>query len=386
MSIEAETVSTEQAVQTEGTGIPKDPPAFDRAGLESKVADSLAAAFGEDDDSDEVIDDGEQQTEEAVTEDPPAEEATADETQSGQEESGEEQQTGEEEETPAAETEDAGAAAATKTTAPTLPAAYRRSLKAYEWTDEEIDANLKTFGTKFIETAGRIHKNRNAEIADWAERGRQARQAAQPQPQQGQQQQQQTAAPASGLKPVDAAALKQKYGSEDLIDEIVGPVNAAIEQINNTILPAVQQTQARSQQAEMDMLSRQIDGFFGGKELEPYRNVYGDPAKSKLTKEQIDTRNKVLEMADALVGGAERAIGRKLSFGEAMQMAHDHVSSGFKEQAVRTAIKSQLKTRNKGITLKPSGRSTTTANSGGAPKTRSDLERKVSQGLKAAFG
>jgi hypothetical protein len=48
------------------------------------------------------------------------------------------------------------------------------------------------------------------------------------------------------LKPVDAAALKKQYGADELIDAIVGPVNATIEQINK-MLPAVQQTQARSQ-------------------------------------------------------------------------------------------------------------------------------------------
>jgi hypothetical protein len=243
MSGETQTASTEQTVQTGATGtptIPKDPPTFDRAAVESKVSDRLAAAFGGDEDggtTDDVI-------ETPAEELPAAEETTTEEQQTTAEttETTEEQQAGEEQPATETQTEDAGAAAKTTNTAPTLPAAYRRSLKAYEWTDEEIDANLKTLGTKFIETAGRIHKNRNVEIADWAERGRQSRtQSAQQQQTQAPQQQQSTEA--TGLKPVDAAALKKQYGADELIDAIVGPVNATIEQINK-MLPAVQQTQA----------------------------------------------------------------------------------------------------------------------------------------------
>lgn len=46
---------------------------------------------------------------------------------------------------------------------PTLPDSYRRSLKAYGWTDDEIAQNLKSLGSSFIGTAAKIHSNRNAD-------------------------------------------------------------------------------------------------------------------------------------------------------------------------------------------------------------------------------
>jgi hypothetical protein len=253
-----------------------------------------------------------------------------------------------------------------------------RSLKSDGWTDEEIAAHAKEPG--FVSIAGRIHERRNAETARWSEMGRQVRQQQQ-QPSQDQSQTQPKNEPAI-LKPVDTAKLKQKYGDDAMIDEIVSPINAVVEQINK-MLPAVQESQQRAQRSEIETLSRQVDGFFGGKELEPYAKMYGNPTSETLTQEQIASRNKVLEEAGFLMDGARQA-GRSFTLDEALHRAHDSLSSGYKEQVVRTQIKQQLKVRNKGISLKPAARGTA-VKPGGAPRTRTDLERKVGQGLKAAF-
>lgn len=311
----------------------------------------------------------------AFHEEAPAEEAVVEEEQTPAEEDG-----GTEEE------QDAQEAAATPTpvavnppaagTAPTLPAAHRRSLIARGYTDQEIDADLKNVGSKFLEMAERVHRGRSAEIADWATAGRQAKATAQQQQPVTPQQQ----VPASGLQPLDAAKLKEQFGDDKLIDALVGPVNAAIAKLN-TALPVVQSVQQRSQQAETEALVRHVDGFFGSKDLEPFKQIYGDNANFATDQTKIAARNKVLEMADALITGAGYQ-GRSLTLGEAMTMAHDSLSSDYKIQAARTQIKQQLQQRNKGISMKPQGRAN---NAAGLNGTRKSVENTVGALLQKAF-
>jgi len=270
-----------------------------------------------------------------------------------------------------AETQPTAEAAPVK--AQPFPAAYRRSLKAYDWTDEEINEAAKQPG--FLTTAAKIHQNRNKEVSGWAEAGRKA------QAQQSTPAKQESAPANTGLKPIDAAKLKAQYGDEALIDALVGPVNQAIEQMNQ-MLPIVQQTQQRAQMAHGETLVRQIDGFFSGKGMESYKETYGTDTAT-LTEDQLAGRNKVLEFADALTAGAQMQ-GRTLHLNDAMQLAFDAVSGGTKTQAARKELTQTLKTRAKGVTLKPGSRGT---NLNASPaKGRSDLEKRVKSSLASVMG
>lgn len=257
-----------------------------------------------------------------------------------------------------------------------LPAAHIRSLKANDWSDEEIQQNIELLGDKFLPIAARIHKNRVAETAFYAEQGRRAR-AEQNAPKG----QKPAAENADSLQLIDGDRLKKQYGEHELIDSLVKPYNQLLAEFKR-IAPIVQESQKRSQQAELETLSRQIDGFFGGKELDPYKEVYGT-ASEALNETQLSSRNKVLETADALMVGAKTQ-GRNLSLGDALQLAHDSVSSGFKNQAARSQIKAGLQARSKGISLKPSGKSSL-ARTSGVIKNRDDLERKVGNSLAKVF-
>jgi len=263
---------------------------------------------------------------------------------------------------------------------PTLPDSYRRSLKAYGWEDADIDHNLQVMGRDFIDTAAKIHSNRNSEVGQWAEAGRQAREQQQHAVDTTVSPARQGASPTGGLQPLDVAELTKEYGEDALITKVVLPMNAMIEQMNR-MLPAVQETQRRANQAEQDMLLQQIDGFFGGKGMDTYKDVYG--SGDKLKEEHFAARNKVLEMADALVVGASLQ-HRKLSFGDAMQMAHDSVSSGFKKQEARAEIKGQLTKRARGTTLRPSSRQS--AKKSGEGMTHEELVKVVGQKLAAMRG
>jgi len=260
---------------------------------------------------------------------------------------------------------------------PILPDSYRRSLKAYGWEDAAIDKNLQTMGKDFIDTAAKIHSNRNSEVGQWAEAGRQAREQ---QSKSGVTPQQTALSSAGSLQSLDVEKLKEEYGEDALITKLVLPMSAMIERIN-WMLPAVQETQQRASQAEQDALLRQIDGFFGSKEMDAFKEIYG--SGNELTTEHFTARNKVLEMADALVVGASMQ-HRRLSSADALQMAHDSVSSGFKKQEARVEIKGQLTKRAKGVTLRPSSRQPVKRS--GEGMTREELVKVVSQKLAAMRG
>lgn len=258
---------------------------------------------------------------------------------------------------------------------PTLRSAVNRTLKAYGWTDAEIKSNLESMGAKFIESAERMHDTRSKEVDGWAEAGRAAKhhpaQVTTPAP---------APAQTSQLKPVDVEALKKEFGDEPVIARLVGPINQQIEAINR-LVPVVEQYQESQRRSQMEQIGRQVEGFFGSKDLEPYKEQYGaDP--SKLTTEQLASRQKVLETADAIYGGAKLQ-GRNLSLDECLNLAHDSVSGVTKETVARAGIVKQLQQRAAAVTLKPGAKKTPVSN---APaKNRTELESRVSRGLAAAF-
>lgn len=369
MAIEQEESTTVEtpatSTETQG-GADASKSTFDRAALENKVSGGLSALFG---------DEPEAETEEEKTSlessDVPNEDNDKNEV-AGDAESNEEKEEKEE------KAEEQPEAAAAKN-APTLPAAYRRSLKAYGWEDADIDSNLKLLGASFITTAQKIHDNRNQEVSGWAEAGRAARakvQAADPKQPTAEQ-----ALAGQALKAIDMTAVKAHFGEDKMIDTFFAPVNAMIEKIN-AVLPLIEKSQASSQQAEIAALGNQIEEFFSAADLKPYAKLYGD-VKVGLENPHFNARNKVLEMADALQHGA-LAQGRKLSFKDALQTAHDSLSTGFKVEAVRKEIKGKLQQRQAGITLKPSSKGAVAGN--GPVKNRADLEKRTAQRLKMAFG
>jgi len=286
---------------------------------------------------------------------------------------------GDAEDPPASETPVTPGAAADPD-APTLPDSYRRSLVAYGWDDAAIDRNLRALGADFISTAARIHDNRNQEVASWAEAGRRARDQQQAQSTPGQPGSSAAATPSGAqvLAPIDVQALQQEYGQDELITRIVGPVNAVIDRLNG-ILPALQQGQKTVADAAMDSLYREIGTFFGRPEVKDVSGGFYGHGSPQMTPEQVENRNQMLEHADALMisyGNRNKQLGLQ----EAMMMAHDAVSSQFKTAVVRAGIQQEAKTRNRGLTQKPTNRG-----KGNTSPTHTPLERKVASGLAGIF-
>jgi hypothetical protein len=269
---------------------------------------------------------------------------------------------------------------AVATEASTLPAAYIRSAKARGWTDDEIVRFAKADPDLAMKTFERNHQSRTQEINEWAELGRKTRQAPSPGPAA---QPAVTPAPrstASALTPIDVQAMVDKFGNQELIEAIVGPVNAAIAAMA-PIVEGATAAQTQAKQAASETLAKTVQDFFTGKAMKPYADAYG-MALSSLTREQVDARSKVLETADALIAGAAFQ-GRQLSVDEALTLAHDSVSSGLKESVIRNKIQASVTKRAKGITLKPTAQGRAAA--GGPPRDRQELLGRAEDRLAKAF-
>jgi hypothetical protein len=349
---------------------------FDRDALAGKLEDQMAAFNDEDvsyhNDTEVLADD---ESEEIVADDDSDEENDSQDTQEDEEskESDEveddDQSDDEEIEEEAADESDAKSG---KT--PTLPEAYRRSLAAYGWSDEEIEDSLDNDSAGFIKLATTIHSKRNAEVAQWAELGRKGREqleAGDP-----------NATVPEQLKPVDLSRIKEKYGDDDLFEEIVGPLNSTIAALN-AVLPQVQQGMQAIQQTHTDAAASQVHRFFDAEKLEPYRKFYGGEEQDR-TPEQMDHRRDVLEQAVLIMEGA-KSLNQEMSLEKALMSAHDTAASDFREQAVRKSIKRVVKKRNRGISQRPSKRGNAGSNSS-KPTTEGQRISRVQAGMNKAFG
>ena len=359
-----------------------------REELEQKTAAALSETFSDEDESDEP-----------EAEDTDHSEGDEDESESDSDSESEEDEDSDDSDE---ETEDDAGEAAVEdadeeasSDAPTLPDAHRRSLYAYGWTDDEIDQNLQHLGDQFIRTAERIHSNRNSELQQFAQAGRAAREQEGGGQQSGQGQDgphqkttqtgnQPTGDTPSGLKPIDADALKKQYGEDELIDSIVGPVNATIEQLNQ-VLPQVQQGQQAVEQAELDRVTKQVDEFFGREDIaKPYSDLYGGNDDS-LSDEQTKAREQVLDTAYDLMLGHQQLKGQSLPIGDALEQAHEIVAADHKTAAARKTVKKEAAQRSRGRVQRPSNKRGSREKKNGRPRSREELEQRTSQRLADAM-
>ena len=269
---------------------------------------------------------------------------------------------------------------------PTLPAAIRRSLKAYQWTDDEIDEAFKRDPEGFLPTASKIHATRVRETQEWAALGRARREDETGEPAS-------RVSSASEIQPdpnavfsdgevaqidFDQLALDSGFDKETLI-KAFGPVSTIIDTLNK-VLPVLNEgveTVNRNKQAEV---ARQVDQFFGADEMKPYTEFYGS-SWDEANDEQIGKRNEVLELADFMIVGAGDH-GRTLNAFDAMELAHHTVASDVKDSVIRQKLAKQVETRRKGISLKPTSKTVTPA--GEAPS-RDQLLASTAQRLRSVF-
>lgn len=265
---------------------------------------------------------------------------------------------------------------------PTLPEAIRRSLKAYEWSDEEIDEAFTRDPDGFLGVANKLHTSRVRQTQEWAALGRASRdEESVPEPAPTAPPSEE-AFPDNGLTQIDFKRLAEESGfDEDVLKKAFGPVATTIDAINQ-ILPALNDGVAASKANEQDRLAREIDKFFQADDMTAYTEFYGQ-SWDDVDEKQVDHRNKVIELADNMIVGAAQH-GRRLATVEALELAHHSVASEFKESAVRSTLKKSVTQRNKGLTLKPTSKTASAA--AGGEKDRSALIRDTRDRLAKVFG
>lgn len=286
------------------------------------------------------------------------------------------------------ESDEAGAPSKPADESPTLPSNYIRSLKATGWDDEEIQRLVEHDFDLAKNTAEKVHENRMRESREWAAHGRIVRAGepstpatTEPVPSQPSQTPQQ-------LPRVDVEALKTEFGEDEaiagIIDRMSGPVNKAIEAMN-LILPQVAESAARQKESENATVATEIDTFFKSSDLAAYAELYGVGPTRGVEAEHFQNRMLVMEQADQIRVGASYQ-GREIGLSDALELAHDSVSSNFQMKAVRAEIKSKVQKRAKAVSLKPSITKSTPPSGDRSPITRANLEKRSASTLREIFG
>ncbi len=276
-----------------------------------------------------------------------------------------------EKETPAKLAEDAKAtetaSAESVTPFAILPAAYRRTLKAAEYSDAEIDEAVKLQGDKFVQYAGKLHQARNKETEAFAKLGqRMAEEAKKATPAQR---------PAA-LPTIDTELLAKTYGKDEAFVQQLARLNDWQNELQR-ILPVIRQYEEKSKAEARDGFIRQVHGFFSADDKKEFADYYGtDPVA--LTPAQDASRVKVLDMANMIQSGAASQ-GRNLGLQDALQMAHEATTSEYVAKVTREKLAAEIKQRSRGAVLKPAGRQAAT----GIDKP--DLRKAVREGLKKAM-
>lgn len=141
-----------------------------------------------------------------------------------------------------------------------------------------------------------------------------------------------------------------------VLDSVAGHLN----QINDVINNVVGQHQGWIQERQREVLFQQVDQFFDGRK--DYNKLYGAGDRSSLEPDQMALRQRVVEQADAIRAGAMYQ-GRQLTVHEALEMAHNLVTSKHQKETARREIQGQVRKRNGQITVRPTHRSGAPENS-----------------------
>lgn len=348
---EVETQAAPAAAPARSTEVSKE--------TEQNVQSKLDALFGGDaGDKADVQDDDVQGDDQLPAEDAATDEATGDED------------TGDGEATDT----DPAATPKVPTRPKGLPDAYIRSLKAADFSDEDIAEQAKS-NPKFLDFARKVHESRVSSTNEWSRLGREKLALEQARAETAG-----TVNPFGALQPVDLTALKEHYGEGDPAMQTAERVNAAIEGLNR-ILPVIQASQAQAEQSRIRELSNQVESFFTSAEGQPYRDVFGVIGKgtTPLSQEQIGKRNQVLADANALMVGAELQ-GRRIDLPTALGMARDAIAGDVKVGAVRSGIVSTMKKRANSISLRPTtGKPAPTGKSGSGKSLESKVQAKLNK-------
>jgi len=244
---------------------------------------------------------------------------------------------------------------------PVLPERLQRAAIHQGWTPDGIQKFFEADPEMALETFENIYESTNRLSQGYAQLGREAVHS-QPEPQVKPQVESQPEAPK--YKGIDLDKLREEHGNDPLV-AIIEQQDAALKTVLNTPkekVPVPVQTQTPQPVFEEDMnLWNQINRFFADDNMGEYKEVYGPGMDEQgfaidwriLNPGQRQNRSAVLERAEEILTGVE-AKGQQMDLNEALNLAHLLVTEPVRKQAIRTNLKTKVKQRSKGITLKPS--------------------------------
>jgi len=260
-----------------------------------------------------------------------------------------------------------------------IPEGYIRAAKRQGWTDEDIAATIEADSDRALRLFANAYETTNKATRDFAAIGREKAAAAV--------QEAKDKAEANQVEVEDymtADEITKAADGDEAVAKMLTNFNAALKKRDaalakaNTAGPSVEDINfARSDQAAATARANAtanaatelfIKQFFGAESMKSYSDFYGviDEGQNMgdLTPNQHERRVNVLQLADQLIAG-KAAQGIKISDTEAMEDAHLVVTAPMREKVITDGIRSSLKKRSKGKTLRPAV-SKSNASSGGA--------------------
>lgn len=231
-----------------------------------------------------------------------------------------------------------------------LDARVTRSLKAYGLTDEEIAEGLATNGEYFVKFADRVYKTRQEELKRESDFGRRVKTSNRTAPPE-------QAAPTKAASGVDLDKLREKYGDDPLIKDLVDPLRNTMAEVSQlrAELSASKKTAASESSAD---LNARIDKYFDSSDFNEFRDYYGDSRKT-LTPEQFDRRMKVVQDADDRTAGRlhrGEKIEKDFRVEDMLQMSHDALSVDTQRQKAVQEVTDKVKKRATTLTQPPASR------------------------------
>jgi hypothetical protein len=265
-----------------------------------------------------------------------------------------------------------------------LPDAYVRCAVHQGWKPEEVTEFFQKDPEAALRVLSNIHMTTNAQSKWFSDQGR-AKKMEEPAPE-----------PAIKYEPIDVAALKETYGDDPIVGQVVKMdlmLSKMATLINGKLstIPArpADIDEVRSTNAKVNEVNAKIHGFFNNDGMKVYSEYYGvGDSGGKLTGEQTEHRLAVLKEADAQIAGAALH-GEELSVADALTKAHLICTHKIRDQFIVNSIKAKVEKRGKSLSLKPSDSKKNAlaeqANGEKRPKTAAEREVAVSAKLSKIF-
>ena len=253
-----------------------------------------------------------------------------------------------------------------------MPDAYYRAAVHRGWKPEEIKEFFDSSPKIAKRTFANIYESVNKSSKEFATLGRmKLEQQRQP----------------TEFKGVDIDKLKETYGEDEPLMDIVLEVQRQNKVLSEQIQKQTSQQQTQVSNRELKALEQQIDSFFIADDLKLYEDFYG-PGKNatggitqpdELTPGQRANRRAALKIGDEIIAGNSYQ-GYEMPVIEALELAHLRITAPIKEQKIREDIISKVVKRSKSITLKGSGKKAVVEKN--EPFSEEALEGKTKQRVK----